>query len=215
MAFVAGPDFMLEGGRSSLRLSFASVPPERIAEGVARISRGAGAGPGREPGLSRAYPPGRGTFTSALHRRLHPSLACGQPSRDHAIATSTGGEPTMTPITMVEGARKLDAVERAQARRASVLRPGGSGAGARGIGASPRVRDAPPGPGPVPPSAPDLRRRLRVGRSGDRLTLSARSGRSSARAARVAAAAEAGTGRREPTRSRRRFARRRARRPRS
>ncbi len=38
-AFVAGPDFMLEGGRSSLRLSFASVPPDQIGEGVARISR--------------------------------------------------------------------------------------------------------------------------------------------------------------------------------
>ena len=39
VAFVAGPDFMLEGGRSSLRLSFASVPAERIPEGVGRISR--------------------------------------------------------------------------------------------------------------------------------------------------------------------------------
>ena len=39
VAFVAGPDFMLEGGRSSLRLSFASVPADQIAEGVARISR--------------------------------------------------------------------------------------------------------------------------------------------------------------------------------
>ncbi len=39
VAFVAGPDFMIEGGRNSLRLSFASVPPERIAEGVARIAR--------------------------------------------------------------------------------------------------------------------------------------------------------------------------------
>jgi 2-aminoadipate transaminase len=39
VAFVAGPDFMIEGGSSSLRLSFASVPPERIPEGVARISR--------------------------------------------------------------------------------------------------------------------------------------------------------------------------------
>lgn len=38
-SFVAGPDFMLEGGRSSLRLSFASVPAERIREGVERISR--------------------------------------------------------------------------------------------------------------------------------------------------------------------------------
>jgi len=39
VAFVAGPDFTLEGGESSLRLSFASVPPERIPEGVARIAR--------------------------------------------------------------------------------------------------------------------------------------------------------------------------------
>lgn len=39
VAFVAGPDFMIEGGGNSLRLSFASVPPERIPEGVARISR--------------------------------------------------------------------------------------------------------------------------------------------------------------------------------
>jgi 2-aminoadipate transaminase len=39
VAFVAGPDFMLDGGQSSLRLSFASVPPARIGEGVARLSR--------------------------------------------------------------------------------------------------------------------------------------------------------------------------------
>jgi DNA-binding transcriptional MocR family regulator len=39
VAFVAGPDFMIEDGRSSLRLSFASVPPERIPEGVGRIAR--------------------------------------------------------------------------------------------------------------------------------------------------------------------------------
>ena len=39
VAFIAGPDFMLEGGHNSLRLSFASVPPERIGEGVARIAR--------------------------------------------------------------------------------------------------------------------------------------------------------------------------------
>lgn len=38
VAFVAGPDFMIEGGRNSLRLSFASVPPERIPEGVTRIA---------------------------------------------------------------------------------------------------------------------------------------------------------------------------------
>jgi 2-aminoadipate transaminase len=39
VGFVAGPDFMIDGGRNSLRLSFASVPPERIPEGVARIAR--------------------------------------------------------------------------------------------------------------------------------------------------------------------------------
>jgi len=39
VAFVAGPDFMIEGGENSLRLSFASVPPEQIPEGIARIAR--------------------------------------------------------------------------------------------------------------------------------------------------------------------------------
>jgi 2-aminoadipate transaminase len=39
VTFVAGPDFMLDGGRSSLRLSFAPVRPERVSEGVARIAR--------------------------------------------------------------------------------------------------------------------------------------------------------------------------------
>jgi 2-aminoadipate transaminase len=39
VAFIAGPDFMLEGGHSSLRLSFASVPPDQIGEGVERIAR--------------------------------------------------------------------------------------------------------------------------------------------------------------------------------
>jgi len=39
VAFVAGPDFMIDGGTNSLRLSFASVPPERIPAGVARIAR--------------------------------------------------------------------------------------------------------------------------------------------------------------------------------
>ncbi|CAN5404538.1 PLP-dependent aminotransferase family protein [soil metagenome] len=36
--FVAGPDFLLEGGQNSLRLSFASVPAERVDEGVQRIA---------------------------------------------------------------------------------------------------------------------------------------------------------------------------------
>ncbi len=38
VAFVAGPDFMLEGGTNSLRLSFASVPPEDVPEGISRIA---------------------------------------------------------------------------------------------------------------------------------------------------------------------------------
>jgi DNA-binding transcriptional MocR family regulator len=39
VSFIAGPDFMLEGGENSLRLSFAPVPAEEIGEGVARICR--------------------------------------------------------------------------------------------------------------------------------------------------------------------------------
>ncbi len=38
VSFIAGPDFLLEGGGSSLRLSFASVPADRIAEGVDRLA---------------------------------------------------------------------------------------------------------------------------------------------------------------------------------
>jgi len=39
VTFVAGPDFMLEGGSSSLRLSFAPVPAGDVAEGVQRLGR--------------------------------------------------------------------------------------------------------------------------------------------------------------------------------
>jgi 2-aminoadipate transaminase len=39
VTFVAGPDFMLEGGTSSLRLSFAPVPADQVAEGVERLAR--------------------------------------------------------------------------------------------------------------------------------------------------------------------------------
>jgi 2-aminoadipate transaminase len=39
VTFVAGPDFMTEGGTSSLRLSFAPVPAERIPEGIDRLAR--------------------------------------------------------------------------------------------------------------------------------------------------------------------------------
>ena len=38
VTFVAGPDFMIEGGQNSLRLSFAPVPADRAAEGVSRIA---------------------------------------------------------------------------------------------------------------------------------------------------------------------------------
>lgn len=36
--FVAGPDFMIEGGENSLRLSFAPVPADQMQEGVGRIA---------------------------------------------------------------------------------------------------------------------------------------------------------------------------------
>jgi 2-aminoadipate transaminase len=39
VTFVAGPDFMIDGGHSSLRLSFAPVRPEAVDDGVARIAR--------------------------------------------------------------------------------------------------------------------------------------------------------------------------------
>ena len=39
VTFVAGPDFMLEGGSSSLRLSFAPVPAADVDEGVQRLAR--------------------------------------------------------------------------------------------------------------------------------------------------------------------------------
>jgi DNA-binding transcriptional MocR family regulator len=39
VSFVPGPDFLLEGGGNELRLSFASVPAERVSEGIARLAR--------------------------------------------------------------------------------------------------------------------------------------------------------------------------------
>jgi 2-aminoadipate transaminase len=38
VSFVAGPDFTIAGGENSLRLSFAPVPAEQMAEGVSRIA---------------------------------------------------------------------------------------------------------------------------------------------------------------------------------
>jgi 2-aminoadipate transaminase len=39
VTFVAGPDFMMKGGSSSLRLSFAPVPAADVEEGVQRLAR--------------------------------------------------------------------------------------------------------------------------------------------------------------------------------
>jgi 2-aminoadipate transaminase len=39
VTFVAGPDFMMEGGTSSLRLSFAPVAADEVEEGVQRLAR--------------------------------------------------------------------------------------------------------------------------------------------------------------------------------
>ena len=39
VTFVAGPDFMMEGGDSSLRLSFAPGPAQDVADGVQRLAR--------------------------------------------------------------------------------------------------------------------------------------------------------------------------------
>jgi DNA-binding transcriptional MocR family regulator len=39
VTFVAGPDFMIDGGRNSLRLSFAPVPADQIPEGIDRLAR--------------------------------------------------------------------------------------------------------------------------------------------------------------------------------
>jgi 2-aminoadipate transaminase len=39
VTFIAGPDFMLGGGTSDLRLSFAPVPADLIGEGVQRLAR--------------------------------------------------------------------------------------------------------------------------------------------------------------------------------
>jgi 2-aminoadipate transaminase len=38
VTFVVGPDFMMEGGRSSLRLSFAPVPAVEVDEGIRRLA---------------------------------------------------------------------------------------------------------------------------------------------------------------------------------
>ena len=37
VSFVAGSDFMLEGGTSALRLAYSAVTPDEIGQGIARI----------------------------------------------------------------------------------------------------------------------------------------------------------------------------------
>ena len=39
VTFVAGPDFMIDGGTSSIRLSFAPVTAEQVPEGIERLAR--------------------------------------------------------------------------------------------------------------------------------------------------------------------------------
>ena len=61
VTFVAGPDFLLEGGANALRLSFASVPAEQIGEGVARIARALASlreTPPAEASPAATFPPG-------------------------------------------------------------------------------------------------------------------------------------------------------------
>ena len=38
MSFVAGSDFMLEGGTNALRLAYSAVTPEQATEGTKRLS---------------------------------------------------------------------------------------------------------------------------------------------------------------------------------
>jgi 2-aminoadipate transaminase len=38
VVFVKGTDFLIEGGKSSLRLAYSAVPPDQIEEGVARMA---------------------------------------------------------------------------------------------------------------------------------------------------------------------------------
>jgi DNA-binding transcriptional MocR family regulator len=44
VAFVKGTDFLLEGGRSSLRLAYSGVTPDQIDEGVRRLAEAVRAG---------------------------------------------------------------------------------------------------------------------------------------------------------------------------
>jgi 2-aminoadipate transaminase len=39
VAFVKGTDFLLEGGRNTLRIAFSGVTPEQIDIGVARLAQ--------------------------------------------------------------------------------------------------------------------------------------------------------------------------------
>src|SRR4029078_5077860 len=58
VVFIKGPDFLLEGGDSSLRIAYSAVPPDQIEEGIARVAdayrelAGAAAGRSCRPGGS-------------------------------------------------------------------------------------------------------------------------------------------------------------------
>ena len=161
VAFIAGCDFMLEGGRSSLRLSFASVPAEQIGEGVGRIATALEGASRRQPGLR------------AIAADRSPNFYPGVTSRSESDATvrSTGKRPAMEVPQVQEvgrddsdhdGRRHPEARcgERAQCRRAAFLRSGVGRPRARSLGEAPSVLDAFPRPGAVSPPAPDLRRAL-------------------------------------------------------
>ena len=72
VTFVPGCDFMLEGGDNALRLSFAPVPADQIAEGVQRIARGLermrSAAPAWNTSIGASSHPQQ-LFTSGSHRR--------------------------------------------------------------------------------------------------------------------------------------------------
>ena len=81
VAFISGSDFMLDGGRSSLRLSFASVPAGADRRRRRANRHGAGKGARRDPGLSvRDRPSASNPFTPPLHAAKKPSLRSRGPA---------------------------------------------------------------------------------------------------------------------------------------
>ena len=106
-----GPTSCSRAASSSLRLSFASVPPERIGEGVGRLARALGACARRVAGL----------------RDLRRSITGCLPALQPALLRSPAMEPTITtdgargPRSR-DGAPDLDTVERRLADLAAAVR---------------------------------------------------------------------------------------------